>query len=272
LTWVSVRARPSADVRAAVVGALFDLGSQGVHEDGDSVVTHFPVGVSRDSITEALEASGYSGSVEYDECENVNWAEKWKGSFRVQQIGSLRISPPWLADESASPATLLINPGMAFGTGEHATTRCVLRMMERHMPRGATVADLGAGSGILSIAAALRGARAAIAIENDADAVSNAEENISINGVEDRVQFLEGDAELLLPLVAPVDFIVANIVSSVLLQLLPLMRKSLSSDGTVVVSGILLDESDAFLRSATGAGWTVLDREEEDIWCAFAIR
>jgi len=155
---------------------------------------------------------------------------------------------------------------MAFGTGEHATTRGVIRLMQSIPLEGLTVADLGAGSAILSIAAAKLGARSVVAIEIDPDATSNAAENIRSNHVGDRVHFIEGDAETLLPLIAPVDVILANILSSVLVNMLPVMRDSLAADGHAILSGILSEERAKMLDEIDAKGWQLLREDTEDEW------
>src|SRR6185312_7241181 len=107
---------------------------------------------------------------------------------------------------------------------------------------GERVADLGAGSAVLSIAAAKLGAAHVAAIEIDPDAIGNAEENVRCNGVADQVRVIEGDAATLLPLVAPVQVVLANIISSVLTELLPAISLALADEGCAILSGILVAE------------------------------
>jgi ribosomal protein L11 methyltransferase len=159
---------------------------------------------------------------------------------------------------------------MGFGTGEHATTRGVVRLMQRVVRAGDTVADLGSGSGVLAIAAAKLGATQVAAIEIDPDAIGNAEENVGRNGVGDRVTVIEGDAALLLPLVAPVRIVLANIISTVLLDLLPVIRESLSPGGSAILSGILVEERPELL-DALADGWSVVAEDREDIWWSVLV-
>src|SRR5690606_2666724 len=150
--------------------------------------------------------------------------------------------PPWLAGSMDPATTIVVDPGMAFGTGEHATTRGVVRLLHETVREGDSVVDLGAGSAVLAIAAAKLGAATVIAVELDPDAIPNAEFNVTANGVADRVIVLQGDAALFLPLVAPVRVVLANIISSVLVALLPVIRESLANGGVAILSGILLEE------------------------------
>ena len=155
---------------------------------------------------------------------------------------------------------------MAFGTGEHETTRGVVRLLPDLIRPGDRVADLGAGSAVLAIAAAKLGAGHVAAIEIDHDAIANAEENVARNGVADRVTVIEGDASLLLPLVAPLRVVLANIISSVLLELLPAIRNALTDDGEAILSGILFEERDTMLVAFARGGWRVVAEDAEGAW------
>jgi ribosomal protein L11 methyltransferase len=136
---------------------------------------------------------------------------------------------------------------------------------------GAVVADLGAGSAVLSIAAAKLGAGRVYAIELDADAIPDAERNVARNGVSDRVHVFEADAGGLLPLVAPVDLVLANIISSVLIELLPVIAAALRPGGTAILSGILLEERDTMQQVLAAHGWRLLADDAEDIWWSVSI-
>ena len=136
---------------------------------------------------------------------------------------------------------------------------------------GDRVADLGSGSAVLSIAAAMLGAAHVTAIEIDHDSIANAGENVVRNGVADRVTVIEGDASILLPLVAPVRVVLANIISSVLLELLPMIASSLTPDGDAILSGILVDERPMMLDAFAEGGWTVVDDDVEGVWWSVRI-
>jgi ribosomal protein L11 methyltransferase len=213
-----------------------------------------------------MTALGSDIRVETEPLPDVDWSEQWKHALGVQRLGALTVAPPWLADDFDPDHTIVIDPGMAFGTGDHATTRGVIRLLQKIVRSGDVVADLGAGSAVLAIAAVKLGAARAAAIELDPDAIGNATENVARNGVEDRVTVIEGDAASLLPLIAPVDIITANIISSVLLELLSSMHAALaSSGGHAILSGILSSERAAMLEAAS-SHWRVVDEDSEDIW------
>jgi len=123
---------------------------------------------------------------------------------------------------------------------------------------------------VLAIAAAKLGAGRVAAIEIDPDAIGNATENVARNNVEDRVTVIEGDAAALVPLVAPIDVITANIISSVLLELLPAMHAALAPGGHAILSGILSSERDMMLSAVSG-DWRVVDEDSEDTWWSATI-
>lgn len=268
--WLSVRVVPG-DNRESALAALFAAGAQGVHEDGVALVTHFPPEFDIESVTVAVRDADPSADVVVARAADTDWSEAWKALLSTRVVGSLSIAPPWLAADLDPIRTIVVDPGMAFGTGDHPTTRSVVRLMQQLNLRDARVADLGAGSAVLSIAAAKLGARTVTAVELDPDAIGNATENVERNDVVDIVHVVEGDAILLLPLIAPVDVILANIVSSVHLELLPVMATALSPDGRAVLSGILTEERPMMLDHLTSSEWNVEDDDVEDIWWSTTI-
>lgn len=267
--WTTVRVRSLSD-RGGVIAALIHAGAEGVQELDDEIVTHIR-DASEASIVSALRTADPVATVQFAPTPSVDWSAEWRSSITAHRLGRLVVTPPWLADQFTKAERIVIDPGMAFGTGEHETTRGVLRLLQRVMREGDTVADLGAGSAVLGIAAARLGARRVVAIELDADAIGNAEENITRNGVVDRVSVIEGDAATLLPLVAPVRVVLANIISSVLIQLLPLIANALTPDGIAILSGILAAEKGEMEQALTIGGWMIAETDQEGLWWSATI-
>lgn len=271
MTWTALRVIPTSD-RDAVATALFAAGSQGVLEDGPAFVTHFPPGTDLARVRAVIAAADAEAHVTTSDAAPIDWTERWKDRLTAYELGALTVVPPWLAEGRDPAHTIVIDPGMAFGTGDHPTTRGVIRLMQPLIRHGDLVADLGAGSAVLSIAAAKLGAARVAAIELEHDSIENAESNVRANGVERIVTVIEGDAGVLLQLVAPVRVIVANIISSVLLSLLPAMRAALAPGGHVVLSGMLCEERAGMLTQLALHGWLVDAEDTEELWWSVAIR
>ena len=268
--WVTVRVNPGGEPEA-VLAALFEAGAQGIQELGGLYVTHVESEQAANALCVAALEANPEARVDTEPLPGVDWTEKWKEQLHVQSLGDLNVAPPWLAESLDPATTIVIDPGMAFGTGEHATTRGVVRLMQRVIKPGDRVADLGAGSAVLAIAAAKLGAGSAAAIEIDNDAIGNAEENVQRNGVADVVRVIEGDASVLLPLVAPVDIVLANIISSVLIDLLPTLALSLADNGHAILSGMLFVERENMMRAFDDAGWRLIAEDHEDAWWSATI-
>ena len=266
--WLAVKVEPSGEAQP-VIDALFSAGAQGVQDQGSTVLTHFPPGTDLGPVERAVRAADAGARISSDLAPEVDWSE-WRASVTAHKLGRLTIAPPWLAD-GADAMTVVIDPAMAFGTGEHATTRGVVRLMQELQNIPETVADLGAGSAVLAICAAKLGARRVAAIELDEDAIANAEENVERNGVADIVRVIQGDAALMLPLVAPVGLVLANIISSVLLELLPLIRESLSREGHAILSGILAEERSMMTDAIQRSGMRVESDDREEGWWSVLI-
>jgi len=270
VSWLSLRVVPGREPEAALA-ALFAAGAQGVHEDGAALLTHFPPETDVLAVATAVREADPGASVTVGRAADIDWSEAWKDLLSVQIVGKLRIAPFWLAEGLDPAHTVVVDPGMAFGTGDHPTTRSVVRLMQRIAVGEARVADLGAGRAVLAIAAAKLGARTVTAVELDPDAIGNASENVERNGVASVVHVIEGDALVLLPLLAPVDVILANIVSSVHLDLLPEMARALSPGGRAVLSGILVEEREMLRDRLSTTGWVLVDEDIEDIWWSATI-
>jgi ribosomal protein L11 methyltransferase len=257
--WTSLRVEPgeAAGAREAALAALFGAGAQGVHEDGVRLVTHFPPGADVDAVRAAVVAAVPQAVATQEPLPAVDWSEAWKARIGAHAVGALTIAPPWLADGLDPARTIIIEPGMAFGTGEHATTRGVARLLPAVLRPGQTVADLGAAR--------------VYAVEVDPDAIPDAEANVQRNGEGARVHVFEGDAEALLPLLAPVDVILANIISSVLVMLLPAMAAALAPGGRAILSGILREERDGMVATLQAAGWEVVAEDTEEPWWSVTV-
>ncbi len=201
-----------------------------------------------------------------------DWQRVWQRRLRARRIGRLLVRPSWDAKAArAGEVTIDIEPGMAFGTGEHPTTALCLRALERAVRGGESVLDLGTGSGILAIAAAKLGAAHVLALDVDPQAVRAARENARRNGVEAVVDARVGT---LTPEVAEggrFHLVCANIDGLTLERLAPLLAQSLAPGGRLVLSGFLLESAPALARTFESLGLGVLDIPQEAPWAALVL-
>lgn len=206
-----------------------------------------------------------------------DWEWGWKQYFKPFPVGeSFLIKPSWETVADAEGRTILeIDPASSFGTGTHATTQLCIRALEKTVKGGETLLDMGTGSGILAIAAAMLGAKAHTAVDIDAHCLTCALENAARNGVSIE-RTLHGDAlrdgALAAEIGAGYDVIVANIVADVIIGMAPMFAGKLKPGGTLICSGILAERAEEVWQALENAGFTLLDRQTGDGWAAFTAR
>ncbi len=219
-------------------------------------------------VTEWLDFLGFPGAVvRTRRSEDESWREGWRAFFRGSRVADrIWVRPPWEAPDPQAAVTVVVDPGMAFGTGTHETTRGCLKMLEGLLdpPPATPVLDLGTGSGILAIAAALFGARA-VGVDNDPDATDNARHNAALNGVEDRVEWITGTIDAVQ---GPFDVVVANILAHVLIELAPALTAVARRD--LVLAGLLEKDADAVV--AAYPAFALVRRLAEGEWAILHLR
>ena len=208
----------------------------------------------------------------------TNWEESWKDNYPPQEIGDhIVVLPYWLAEESTDRLKVILDPGLTFGTGSHATTRLCLQALDTHIHGGERVLDLGCGSGILSIAALRLGAESAFACDIDEKCVDVAYENAALNGIgKDRYTVRWGDvltdAALRQEMGAGYDIVVANIVADVIMGLSPHVRPFLKPDGLFLCSGIIDDRAAEVLEKLKADGWDVFEQRSSEGWFSYLCK
>ncbi len=268
MSWITVRVTPTR-AREDVVALLISEGASCVQEDGDSLVTSFSENALPKNLEQRVMAIDSAATLRLSQMQEQTF--NLHGTVSARQVGDLFVVPPWDAQSYEESRTIVIEPGGAFGTGDHATTRGVLHLLQSVIRKDDVVADLGAGSAVLSIAAARLGASRVAAVELDHDAIPNAEENVARNGVGGIVTVIEGDATIILPLLAPVNLILANIVSGALMGMLELFKRSIAANGHAILSGILVTEREMMLKAFVDVGWKTENEYAEDEWWSVLI-
>ena len=195
--------------------------------------------------------------------ENQNWNEEWKKHFNPIRMPNITIVPEWIAyTPKSNEKTLKINPCMAFGSGEHATTRMCLSMMN---VMEKSVIDVGCGSGILGLTAKVLGAKAVLLIDIDEEAIKNAVENAEINGLQDEVKIVCGD---LINEEIKADVIFANLTADILKRLSKTISQHLKKGGEIVTSGIIEERQDEVIEDFAKQGFVPVEIKHESPWVA----
>jgi ribosomal protein L11 methyltransferase len=272
MSWWAIDVRPDPSRREWVGAWLVTRTGQAVEErDDGTLVTFAQDERAADALVAALAAEGETPvATSRRPLEPVDWTTRWRDGLGPRHFGRLLVVPSWIELPPGDGPAVVLDPESAFGSGEHGSTRAALTLLERHLRPGDRVLDLGSGSGILAIAAAKLGAASAVGIENDAEANPVAWRNAGRNGVTASVDFLEGDAGDLAPLLGPADLLLSNILRLVNTALLPAIVAALRPGGLAIFSGMEELEAPLFRSVLETAGLAVRDEVTDTGWWAVA--
>ena len=222
-------------------------------------------------LSERYTAEGIEHSIELLDCAEEDWRNNWKKYFNPIEVGeNLLIRPSWRDDYDAGNRKVLsIDPGLAFGTGGHETTRLCLEMCEKYMKQGDTVLDVGCGSGILGIAALLLGSSKAVGVDIDEVAVRTAIENAELNGVSDRFTALCGSFTDKVE--GTFDIILANIVADAIMFLSQGVADFMKDDAVYIMSGIIDTRGDE-VKESVSRYFDIIEEHIEKGWVCFAAK
>lgn len=224
-------------------------------------------------IKDRLDSENITGDISISDCKVEDWQNNWKQYFHPMPIGEkLLIRPVWENEFDAGERKVLnIEPGLAFGTGSHPTTKLCLETLEKYVNKDTTVLDIGCGSGILSIACLLLGAKSALGVDIDSlavkTAIANAEENNFTEPVFNAVQGNLSDK-----VSGKYNLVVANIVADIIMDFNTQVGKFLSDDGIYITGGIIESREDEVLLSFTQNGFEIIERRENNGWLVFALK
>ncbi len=227
----------------------------------------------RSFLNERFGAIGISPEISVEGINEEDWAESWKKYYKPVPLGKITIVPRW-ESYTAKEGEIIVkmDPGMAFGTGTHETTRLVIRQLQKYIHGGEKLLDVGTGSGILSICASKLGAALSNAYDIDPMAVEVARKNIADEGI-DNIKV--GISDLLRDVdrtVGKYDICVANIVADIIVRMLPDLGELITDTAPVILSGIIAPSKDKVIECATECGYKVIDSDTENDWVALVIK
>lgn len=219
-----------------------------------------------------LDAEGIEYETSIVGVNEEDWANNWKQYYHTQRIGKrIVVTPSWEEYEpSGDDVQMRLDPGMAFGTGTHDTTRLCLELLEEVVTPETRILDVGTGSGILSVGGVLLGAPSALGVDIDPVAVKVANENAEINEVSDKTEFVCGD--LTDKVHGKFEIVTANIVADVIIRLLSTVKNYLLKGGVLIVSGIIDTRADEVENACHEAGFVTEKRLEHGGWVAIKLR
>lgn len=277
-TWATVVVRVGADDADLVSGLFWDAGVAGVEErpTDDPDVVELRAGVPAvlvDSVVTAVGSPAVGAVVVVEPVADDGldcwreFARPWRAGSRIVVVPSWQEPPSWTGPDDL---VLSIDPGRAFGSGAHPTTRMCLAELERLVEPDSAVADIGSGSGVLAVAAARLGAALVVAVDIDPEAVRATAENADRNGVRGVVTTADTPAEQLEA--GAYDLVVANIAAGTLAELAPALVRAVAEDGTIVVSGVLDEQVAPVLAAFEAEGLALAGTVADDDWRTLLVR
>jgi ribosomal protein L11 methyltransferase len=251
-----------------VLAELDDFQPTAIQEldEGRKLRAFFPADAARTAAAHALGAAfGRHVFVEPTDIEDEDWTARSQAGLRAVTVGGITVAPPWdvpeNVDGSTVPCFVVIKPSMGFGTGHHATTRLMLKALQTIGARDTDVLDIGCGSGVLAIAAARLGARSALGIDIDPDALESARENVELNRAGGLVSLREGDFRLIR---TPYSLVFANLTGGLLQRNAKKLANLVAPGGHLIVSGFM--DTEAAVMPALEEFLTLRHADHEDEW------
>jgi len=262
-----------------VSGLFWQLDIDGINESDNGLIVFADEEkkINRSDIEDILntilsEKLIESFSIEEGIVEDRNWNEEYEKNVRVIEVTERIVIKPSFKEYATKENQIIvaIDPKMSFGTGEHATTKLILQFMEKYVNKGDKVLDIGSGTGILGITAALLGAEKSIGIDNDEWCLLNGTENIKLNHIEDKVEIRLSEIDQVSE--KDFDLIVANINKHILLDIAEDIKAKIKKTGTIILSGLLIiDETDITVKY-NSLGFNKVATNQMDEWCALIFR
>ncbi len=213
-----------------------------------------------------------SFTVEESVIEDRNWNEEYEKKVRVIEVTDRIVIKPSFKDYTSKPGQIIItiDPKMSFGTGEHATTKLVIQLIDKYVKGGEKVLDVGSGTGVLAISTVMLGAERALGIDNDEWCLLNGNENVKANNLEDKVEIRLGELKDLPE--TDFDLIVANINKHILVDIAKEIRAKIKKTGLLILSGLLNTDETDILKIYTGLNLELIEKTAMDEWIALLFK
>ena len=278
-TWRAIEVTCLREAREAIEYGLMEAGASGTETrdstDAAHVIGYYHTGVDeteiRTALVESLRIYGLAPSSLIDlkasDVADRDWLAEWKKDWQPVEVSRFIIAPPWSdVNDAHNKIVIRIEPGMAFGTGTHETTRLCLKAISKYF-RGGSFLDVGTGTGILAIAAAKMFPDASVeACDTDAEAVEIARENARLNNVSEKINSHIGSVEEQTP---SADFVCANLTATVIVDLLPALIGA--TCGRLVLSGILDSQVELVQSRLLELGAAILESQQDGEWVALIV-
>ena len=262
-----------------ISGLLWQLDIDGINEF-DNYLTVFvndTKDISRKNLEEILhvlknEKIIESFSIEEGTVEDRNWNEEYEKNVKVIEVTDRIVIKPSFKEYSSKPGQLIItiDPKMSFGTGDHATTKLVIQLIEKHVRGGEKVLDVGSGTGVLGICTVMLGAKNAIGIDNDEWCLLNGNENVKANNLEEKVSIRLGELKDIDE--NDFDLIVANINKNILLDIAPVLKSKIKKTGTLILSGLLFSDENDIIKTYSALNLRLKEKSAMDEWIALVFK
>ena len=263
VTWVAAPAPAEVD---RLLALLDDLHPQSVEERSAGIRIFFSTSDERDRAVRVLPSFDPHAIIDSVEVPDDDWAARSQAALSSVTVDRIIVSPPWDRKTAPGMTTVVIQPSMGFGTGHHASTRLCLTLLQRLPIGGRTALDVGTGSGVLAIAAALLAAARVIGIDSDPDALHSAAENVALNRVSDRVRLMQSDLSADVGGGSRFDLVLANLTAATIARNAARLTSLVAAGGSMIVSGIQSDERDTVVDALRAVDFVAVEESSEDGW------
>ncbi|MEJ5352289.1 MAG: 50S ribosomal protein L11 methyltransferase [Melioribacteraceae bacterium] len=261
-----------------ISGLLWQLNLDGINETENELIVFADESknISADDIKSILNEAGKNNFIEsYDlieeELEDRNWNEEYEKNVKVIEVTDKIVIKPSFKEyyPKAGQIVITIDPKMSFGTGEHQTTKMVLRFLEKYVKQGNIVLDIGTGTGILAIASVFLGAEKALGIDNDEWCYLNGNENVKMNNVENKVEIRLAEINQISE--KDFDIITANINKNVLIEIADEIKNKIKKTGILILSGLLISDEEEISKKYSSLGFKLLEKMQMDEWISLSF-